>query len=151
MKPTKTQGEVTTTKRVLTMQPDLEALLLLERGLIALGDFPEVRHLLAQIRALLPAQEFVDTALEIMTPSSLTTKIERRLRKYGLDVTVWCQGASNDAYVYQAINGGNTTLALDKLSALLSADPELGPITCTRSGPQGQHLTLRLAVNGGGA
>jgi hypothetical protein len=130
---------------------NLAALLMIERGLIALGDFPDVRQTLADIRSLIPSQEFVHTAEEIMQPTSLTAKIEQRLRDLGIKTTVWCPQASHGAYVFQAINAGNTTLALDKLGAFLSADPELGPIVCSRGGPHGEHLTLRLAVNGGDA
>ena len=105
---------------------------------------------LIAIRSLIPTQEFVSTAENIMQPTSFTAKIERRLRSVGIEATVWCPQASHGAYVFQAIGAGNTNLGLDKIGALLSADPELGPIVCERSGPHGEHLTLRLAVNGGG-
>jgi hypothetical protein len=126
------------------------ALLILERGLQSLGDVgPEACAILAAVRSAIPTQEFTAEATDIMQPVSLTGKIERRLRDVGIEATVWCPQASHGAYVFQAINGGKTHLALDKIGALLSADPELGPIVCSRSGPQGQHLTLRLTVNGG--
>lgn len=138
------------TDLTIGLRMNLPALLILERGLIALGDLPGVRETLVCIRSLIPAQDFVETAEQIMAPTSLTAKIEHRLRAVGIETTVWCPQASHEAYIYQAINAGSTTLALDKISALLSADPELGPIVCSRSGPHGEHLTLRLAVNGGG-
>ena len=96
-----------------------------------------------------PTSDYVAAAEQIIQPTSLTAKIERRLRSVGIEATVWCPQASHGAYVFQAIGAGNTTLALDKFSALLSADPELGPIVCSRGGPHGEHLTLRLAVGGG--
>lgn len=128
------------------MRMNLPALLMIERGLIALGnDFDQVRKTLAAVRRLIPTQEFVNTAEEIVQPTSMTAKIEHRLREVGIEAIVWCPQAS----VFQAIGAGNTLLALDKIAALLSRDPELGPIECSRSGPHGEHLTLRLAVGGG--
>jgi hypothetical protein len=135
----------------ISMRMNLPALLMIERGLIALGDFPDVRQMLADVRRLIPTQEFVAEAENIMAPTSLTAKIERRLRDIGIEATVWCLQASHGAYIYQAINAGNTTLAMDKISALLSKDSEIGPVKCSRSGPRGEHLTLRLEVNGGDA
>ena len=58
------------------MRMNLSALLIIERGLIALGDFPQVRETLADIRRLIPTPEYVDTAEQIMQPTSLTGKIE---------------------------------------------------------------------------
>jgi len=56
----------------------------------------------------------------------------------------WSGSPQADAYK------AGLELELDKIGALLSADPDLWPITCSRSGPHGEHLTLRLVVNGGG-
>lgn len=135
------------TDQTIKMRVNRDALLIIERGLIALGEYPQVIEVLTAIRGLIPASDYVEVAEQIMAPTSLTAKIENRLREVGIAATVWCPQASHGAYVFQAINAGNTHLALDKIDALLSSDPEIGPIKCSRSGPHGEHLTLRLAVN----
>lgn len=134
---------------MIGMRVNLDALLIIERGLIALGEYPPVLAALAAIRQFIPTSDYVAVAEQIMAPTSLTAKIENKLRSVGIDATVWCPQASHGAYVFQAIGAGNTTLALDKIGALLSNDPEIGPVECSRSGTRGEHLTLRLAVNGG--
>lgn len=125
------------------------ALRILERALQSLGDVGhDALAILTAIRANIPTEDFVADAVDIMSPTSLTSKIESRLRVIGIESTVWTRTASHGAYVFQALNGSKGNQSLQSISDYLSGCPELGPITCERSGPRGEHLTLRLRVGG---